>query len=361
MPEEVWKPGSFTKNFSWGDNAHGLAELHSVIRAGFDNELQDVPRKLFRERISSSGRPDFIPINFFLFNKIENGTDLICVDELVFQAITWDHNPAFDKLALFAFIFSFVGRWKGADPEQRRPAKWAQSYVIDRVASQFHWNENSINANDIQSYISNDRRYQAETSRKLATNLNYLLHAGKIGEFSNPSVSRWWIDCLFLALDRIMEDAQIDGRDLRLSNRERELEKEQFFAITGSSNSEKSLAVKHLVRLYDRLLGRQRFNSKLVLSETAQQSGKPPTIPNDDMPRGAVHRTNPRVFKSIPPVCADLARLAGFDVVSPVELEGFDLKHYVSNRTDAALALLRESGIRSNMTVEEFLQLTRDI
>lgn len=51
---EIWRPGSFTKNFSWGDGA-GLSELHAVIRAGFNDTMADVPRDEFRDRIRPSG------------------------------------------------------------------------------------------------------------------------------------------------------------------------------------------------------------------------------------------------------------------------------------------------------------------
>jgi hypothetical protein len=358
VQDEVWKPGSFTKNFSWGEKTTGLLELHEIIRKGFDNKLEDTPRKLFRKRIAEAGRPDLIPINFFLFNRTENGTDYICVDELVFQALTWDHNPAFDRLALFAFIFSYAGRWKAAAKEQRRPAMWANAYVREHLATNLKWQRKSINADDIQKFVSNDQRYKAETSRKLATNLNYLLHIGKIWEFAEAKVTRWWVDCLFLALDRIIEDAILDGK--RVSADSNLVDQTGFYTLTGGLNSEKSLATKHLTRLYDRLGGRRRFNAQSVVGRTQDLLDIQPAISNDDMPRGAIHLTNPRILKSIPSICADLARNAGFDVISAMEVDGLDLGEFVSARTESALALLRASGVEPNLTVEEFLKLTRD-
>jgi hypothetical protein len=82
---------------------------------------------LFRERIHHSGRPDLIPINFFLFNKVVDGESVLVADELAFQAINWEHSPRFDKLALFAFNLSLAGRWVGARRGQRRPAMWANA------------------------------------------------------------------------------------------------------------------------------------------------------------------------------------------------------------------------------------------
>ena len=39
--------------------------------------MEDTPRNKFRLRVQHSGRPDYIPINFFLFNKIVGGIDYL--------------------------------------------------------------------------------------------------------------------------------------------------------------------------------------------------------------------------------------------------------------------------------------------
>ena len=128
MPDEVeeWRPGSFTKNFSWGSESDGLRQLWEIIRIGFDNTVVNTPRDVFRERIASSHRAEYIPLNFFLFNEIVDNKSVLLADELVFQAINFKHSARFDKLALFAFNLSLVGTWKGAQPYQRRPAEWAR-------------------------------------------------------------------------------------------------------------------------------------------------------------------------------------------------------------------------------------------
>src|SRR3954470_3994669 len=162
-PEE-WHPGSFTKNFSWGDSKEGLRQLHDIIRTGFGDTMADVPRALFRERVAYAGRPDYIAINFFLFNKTKDGTDYLIADELVFQALSFEHSSEFDKLGLFAFNFSLVGKWRGASSYQSRPALWAQHYVADRVARDFNWKISNVNADDIQAFVGNDPRYRGKTS-----------------------------------------------------------------------------------------------------------------------------------------------------------------------------------------------------
>ncbi|UWS08264.1 hypothetical protein [Phaeobacter inhibens] len=358
---EVWKPGSFTKNFSWGKSDTGLSELHTVIRIGFEDRLEDVPRALFRERISKTGRPDYIPINFFLFNRIEDGESYLCADELVFQAISWAPGEVFDRIALFAFLFSFAGKWKGARKEQRRPAMWANAYIREHVAENLSWQTSLVSADDIQGFVDRDPRYDAQTSRKLATNLNFLLKIGRIQDFSNPKVTRWWVDCLFLALDRLLEDAKLDDRNPSPSGYSSLLERSGFFELTGGSNMEKKLSIKHLVRLYTALDGRNRLSNQDMIELTADVLPDTPiTMPNDPRPRGAIHLTNPRILKSIPPVCSDLARAAGFEVVSPDEVEYLNASEFVSQRTAAALAVLQEKGIRPNMSLEELLKVTRE-
>lgn len=356
--EEIWAPGSFTKNFSWGNKALGLSELYHAIRRGFDDRLEDVPRDLFRERLAQIGRPDLIPINFFLFNYIEGRESFLCADELVFQALSWQHSPAFDKLALFAFLLSLAGVWKGATREQRQPALWAKAYVVERVAPQLNWSAEKISADDIENFVSNDPRYRAATSRKLSTNLNFLLKKGQVGDFSAATLSRWWNDCMFLALDRLSEDALIDGVILGQNQLHSSLYKSGAMAITGGRSSEKDLAIKHILRLYSQLGGRRRFSEEYIKGKVAEQPGDL-FLPNSQEPHGAVHRTNPRILKSIPSTCIELARRAGFDVLTPVDLEQFSSVVYSEQKVAAALAFLQDRKIEPTMTADELLKITR--
>jgi hypothetical protein len=358
---EIWKPGSFTKNFSWGNSSSGLVELYEIIKLGFAGAMEDVPRALFRERIESAGRPVYIPMNFFLFNKVVDGVDYLCADELVFQAVNWPHSPRFDKLALFAFNLSLAGRWTGARKEQRRPALWANAYMRKRVASDFDWDTRRVNAGDIERFVGGDPRYHAKTSGKLGTNLAYMFLAAKISEFPSKKVERWWVDCLFLALDRITEDRLLDGKQTQPQQYGSLLNHYGFLELTGKPSLEKELAVQHLTTLYSACGGLNRF------SEEATRERINVLLPqlvyfavNDHRPRGAVHLTNPRILKSIPAACAMLAKYAGFDDLSPDELEEFDLEEFVKRRTYEALANLKDRDIRPTMTAEEIMKLTRD-
>lgn len=356
-----WHPGSFTKNFSWGTQADGLKQLHEIIRLGFDGKTENVSRNEFRARVAKSGRPDYIPLNFFLFNKIIGGVDHILVDELVYQALTSDHSERFDKLALFAFNLSLVGVWKGSAPFQRRPALWAYHYVSRRVGNDFKWDARAVTADDIERFVSSDRRYAAKTARKLATNLSYLYRSGRLAELATPHVERWWVDAVFLVLDRTIEDRSIDSLTTPDDQYRQVLEKSGFKNIGGRWSLEKELAVSHLARLYSECGSRERFSEEFVKERSILR------IPdlqwfaaNDARPQGAVHPTNPRILKSIPRACAFLAKYAGFSVIDADEMAIFDVEDFLRRHTAAALAKLQADGIEPTMTAEQLMKITRD-
>jgi hypothetical protein len=358
---EEWRPGSFTKNFGWGNEAHSLIELHASIKRGFDGVMKDVPREQFRQRIKQLGYIDYIPMNFFLFNKRVNGKDYLIADELVFQALAAEHSPQFDKLALFIFNFSYAGAWRGAQSYQRRPALWAYHYIKDQVAGRFNWNTGLVNADDIERFVAADPRYKGETARKLATNLNFLYSIGRLRELAERRVERWWADALFLALDRLIEDRELDGLKTSASQYAGLLSQTGFHTISGRRSVEKDLATAHLVALYAACGSRERFLEDQVKERTARTLGEEQCLaPNDCRPQGAVHPTNPHILKIIPRACAALARHAGFRLVDADELADFDAEGFIREQVDNALNSLREQKVLPTMSAEELMKITRE-
>ena len=357
---EEWRPGSFTKNFSWGTE-RGFSQLYESIRIGFDLKLGDVPRDLFRKRLEHVNRPVYIPINFFLFNRPKDGVDHLAVDELVFQAITGNHTQRFDKLALFAFNFSYVGVFKGAKKSQRRPALWANGYVRERVAKAYGWDTSYVSADDIENFLLNEVRYIADGARKVATNLTHLYKIGRLGDLKSDRVDRWWVDALFLALDRLIADRQTS----RLATSEADylglLRQSDFAAVSGKGSMEKDLATKHLVRLYIACGGQDRFSEEAVETRTKLHFEDLDhwAFPNDPDPKGAIHPTNVRILKSIPTTCAMLATYAGFDIISSMMMEEFDADDFIRDQTRIALDRLKAQGIRPTMSAAEVFKLTR--
>ncbi|MBS3929131.1 MAG: hypothetical protein KGZ65_13315 [Sphingomonadales bacterium] len=357
---DEWHPGSFTKNFSWGPETRGFAELHRVIRIGFEGQLRDVTRSEFRKRIISIDRPDYIPLNFFLFNQIRNGIDFVCVDELVFQAINFKHSAHFDRLALVAFHLSRVGHWKRAAPYQSRPALWAFHYLADRVGSQLAWNTRSISANDIETFVSNDSRYRAKTSRKLATNLSYLYKLGRVRDFESTKPEQWWLNGLFLALDRYllsvgMADQVSDGNSLLGL-----LSKSGYPSISGARSLQKDLAATNFCALYSACGGVNRLNEDATRERQAVQLPQLNHFANDPNPVGAFHPEDATARKAIPRACAMLATyIAGFVTFEVDELDSFDVTSFVKSRVANAIQELKDRGISPDMSAEDILAMTR--
>jgi hypothetical protein len=355
-----WRPGSFTKNFSWGAN-DGLKALYDHIRVGFDNEIVDVPREVYRERVNGINRPDFIPLNFFLFNQKKAGVDHVVVDELVFQALTSGHSAAFDKLALFAFNFSHAGTWSRAAEYQRFPSLWATHYIVDRLAGQNRWQVETVTASDIGSFLNNSPSYKAETSVKVSTNLNFLYSIGKLSEFSQKRIERWWVDCLFLAIDRIVADRSIDGLETSPQSLPAYLLKSHFLPLTGPTTIEKTFAMAHLMSLYNVCGGKDRFSDNAV-NDRVRVHVPDYEFPllNDIRPVGAIHPTNPRILKSIPRLCGTLAESIGFEVIDAESLATFKPSEFIKNQIDNAKAELAASGVKPTMSAIELHKLTRE-
>lgn len=360
MAEVEWRPGSFTKNFSWGPPERGLAQLHEMIRLGFGGEAVDVPRTAFRERVQNLGRPDYIAINFFLFNRIKAGVDYLIADELVFQAIRFPHSVRFDRLALFAFNFSLVGSWKGAKVFQSRPALWAKHYIADRLGPVLQWDARSATADDIESFVQKDPRYMAMGARKLSTNLAYLYKQGNLGALDSKRVDRWWVDALFLALDRIIQTRQIEGLPSIEASYHSYLIASGFFDVAGRRSVEKDLASKHLVALYVACGGLERFDEEAVKERTAIafQDVENYAVNNPD-PIGVIHPSNFRIIKSLPRVCALLARIAGFEKFDIEDLENLDTSSLARANIERALKDLHDRGISPKISSEELLSLLR--
>ncbi len=357
---EHWYPGRFTKNFSWGPADRGLRELHELIRLGFANTLADVPRALFRERVSATGRPDYIPLNFFLYNKVKGGLDFVVADELVFQAINFRHSSNFDKLALYAFNLSVVGVWKRASSYQSRPALWAKHYVTDRVAPIFDWNTRNITADDIERFVLGDARYQGQTARKLATNLAYLYKQGRLSEYRTKRAERWWLSSLFLTIDRACEDLVALGRVPQEDRFEEYAIKYGFHGLSGPRSVERDLAAFHFIRLYQACGGVARFSEQATLERQKILIPDIQHFANNPEPVGVFHRSNPKARGAIPRACAMLAQYhAGFEWIDLDELDDFDVERFVKQRTQDALSRLDSEGIRPTMSADELLRLTR--
>ncbi len=360
--EHIWTPGSFTKNFGWGPPKDGLTKLHEVIQIGFDGKAENVPRKEFRARVAKFGKPDYIPLQFFLYNSVIEKQDYVIADELVFQATNFNHSKDFDKLGMFAFLLSMVGTWKGARANQKRPAEWARHYVMQQLSEKYQWNASRISASDIEAFVTGNPNYKAKGARKVSTNLNYLFGQGKISEFSNNTVARWWTNCVFLALDRSLNERKARGHEVSHHRLLEYLLTSGINQLSGPRSMQRDLASKHLVKLYWACGATSRFSQNSVRElNLVRLPNLAAYVSNDPTPVGAVKLTDPNIQKTVPRFCAQLAKeLADFEILEIDDLENLNLETFIRQQTALAIGKINQAGANATMTAEELFKLTRE-
>ena len=256
-----WRPGSFSKNFSWGraDGGDGLAQLQRAIAVGFEGRVRPASRDTFRQRVRALQLPDLIPANFFLFNFIEDGINHLAVDELVLQALTLPHSPIFDRLAVFALNLSIAGVWQGARPFQRYPALWAKHYITEVVHADGVWRPDLINADSIESFFLTRMQFESDRPRKFATNLNDIYRRANIASLRSGLKEAWWGHAVFLALDRILMDQGVVELPSEAQLLDR-LDGVGFWQLTAVPKDEGHVAVAELLTLYRDVGGPARFD-----------------------------------------------------------------------------------------------------
>lgn len=111
--------------------------------------------------------------------------------------------------------------------------------------------------------------YVAEGARKLATNLNFVYQLAELSSVRSSRLSIWWGAALFLALDRITSDRQLDLKGVSADRLLEMLSEERFFELTAISPVEGQAAASDLISLYREAGGRDRFFGSHPLSPSA--------------------------------------------------------------------------------------------
>lgn len=269
-----WRPGSFTKNFSWGKLGSGLEQLHKAINTAFDGKPAAVERDTARRRLKSQGINDFIPSNFFLLNR-SNSRDFIVADELVLTALSKPSGVYFDRLAVFALNFSMVGRWQGAQRYQRYPAEWAKHFIVSRIYSSGRWQSELINAGEIKEYIASNPDYKGVWATKVATNLNYIYELADIRNLRSGLAEQWWTSAIYLALDRIAYDRTWPKSGPGLNAALDALQEEHVFELTAVPQDQGIIAGREVAELY---FGEGGVERALSLDSSRPNFPRPPLV-----------------------------------------------------------------------------------
>jgi hypothetical protein len=133
-----------------------------------------------------------------------------------------------------------------------------------------------------------------------------------------------------------------------------------FHSITGRRSIEKDLAATHAIALFSACGGRQRFSEESVRERTETRLADVERwLANDPSPVAAVHRTNPRLIKTIPRPCAMLAKSVGFQIFDVDELAELNVTELVRENLENALDSLKSQGVSPTTSAEELMKLLR--
>lgn len=134
--ENRFYPGSFTKNIGAGRSIDsGLLTIHNQINVGFQDAVEDIERKVFRESVDSS--TDLVPLNFFLFNYISNKQSFLLADELVFHALSKGPLSLFNYLALFSLTLGESGEW--INNRKEKSENWISFLIKEKLWENGQW------------------------------------------------------------------------------------------------------------------------------------------------------------------------------------------------------------------------------
>jgi HNH endonuclease len=233
------KPGSFSKNFGWETEERSLRRLHSAVRSGFSGALQSVERSAWRER---SQLPDhdreLIALNFFLHNLIVGGQNMVSVDELVLQAVNFEHSPAFDHLALFALNLSEAGERTGHNNGEAQPILWANEFVREDLWEDGAWEATNLNQPGVKDALTPRIDAVEETIAKCVANYRRIFTlCGHDVDGSGPMNGTAHLigpTAYFLAWDRLILDgvlAQQPGIEVL----KRVIEEKEVHKLLGTS------------------------------------------------------------------------------------------------------------------------------
>lgn len=245
-----YKPGSFSKNFGWGDR--GLGKLHAAIRDGFRGRLRAVRREDFLSNCGIEAQNIvLLPMNFFLHNEEDNK---LSVDELVYQAISKQASRQFNWLALFSFHLNRCG---GGDPH---PAQWANEYVRTHVWSGNAWRTESLQIERLDRFLNESLDASLDVRKKCRNNYRYMMEL--CGHFSGPlatvntEVNQWIRSALFLTWDRaILAEGKLTDKELLDL-----CDSDEIHKLMGTSRSFIRDHARSMIGIYDEFGRLSRFD-----------------------------------------------------------------------------------------------------
>lgn len=239
----------------------GLQRLHTAVRSGFSDTLAPVKRQEFRSHAGIDDALVLIPINFFLHNCDGH----MSIDELVFQAIEYDHSMQFDRLALFALNLNRVGGGRDARSGREilsRPAMWANEFVREQLWLSGAWQADALSDISLDSFLKGRMEAQAEVRVKCRNNYRHIFKlcgywqsASSAPPIINSGAEQWIASALFLAWDRYILDDGTRNKSSLLNL----IDSDELYKLLGVTREYVFAQAKPLVDLYESVGHLDRF------------------------------------------------------------------------------------------------------
>lgn len=246
----------------------GLQRLHTTIRNGFNDTLAPVQRQEFRSHAGVDDSLVLIPINFFLHNCDGH----MSIDELVIQAIEYDHSIQFDRLALFALNLNRAGGGRDAGSGRDilpRPAMWANEFVREQLWVSGAWQADALSDIALDSFLEDRMDAQTEVRVKCRNNYRHMFKLCGYWQsvpsaplIINSGAEQWIASALFLAWDRyILDDGTPDKPSLLNL-----IDSDELYKLLGVTREYAFAQAGPLVDLYESVGHLDRFREGIKAS-----------------------------------------------------------------------------------------------
>jgi hypothetical protein len=165
-----------------------------------------VLRDDFRAACGLTSERFLIAANFFLFNVVRGGRNVIPVDEFVRHAVVGDHSAAFDRLGLFVLNLSLGGKRSKSGNGVEFPAPWANEFVKQALWQSGRWRRAALDEPAMDAFLASRITGVADAKQKCRSNYRHLYELTKYLPSASPAINTgaeaWIAAALFTAWDR---------------------------------------------------------------------------------------------------------------------------------------------------------------
>lgn len=257
----MFTPGSFSKNIGWGDQ--GLQKLRSLIKQGFNNELNPIPRSDFQKNCNITNDIGAYLERYFLKSQKVDGIKFFVPNELVIQAFTGSDIKTFDYLSFFTLILN---------------CDWINSFFRNTVWKNGEWSPKELSETAILKWINENISGTSEVRKKCFTNLRFILENTypqyKKGSFDRSKLDLWVSSSFFLVWDNYLIEHEV--KEITFSEAIKELLTNEVYKILGTEAEYISEVAGEAFENYMQSNYMNRIHSRQSFKEVSKLQSKKP-------------------------------------------------------------------------------------